>query len=66
MIILGVFLVLLSISKLIIINTIRKNIDERIHYYFPADLESNKATVYGILIFDGILGLLCGLYILII
>lgn len=66
MVILGIFLVLLSLVKLIAINTIRKNIDERIHYYFPADLESNKVIIYGILVFDGILGLLCGLYIFLI
>lgn len=64
MVILGIFLVLLSLTKLIAIDTIRKNIDERIHYYFPADLECNKGIVYGILVFDGILGLLCGIYIL--
>lgn len=60
---LGVVLIMLSIFKLSCIGSFnREDISDKFAY-LPIDIESVYKVVNGLLIFDGLVGLMCGVFI---
>lgn len=60
---LGVVLIMLSIFKLSCVGSFnREDILDKFAY-LPIDIESVYKTVNGLLVFDGLVGLMCGAFI---